>query len=137
MSTEAEITRLMESRLNTLSNKPSIAWPNVDFEPSLGNSYFRSNIIKGIPVKIGNADNDKFVTVSLMQIDIHTPKGKGAQDALAYVESVYSHFPVGFEMTTPTDGYKLRIMSRRTEVGQTIGTHYVVPVLIEFKTITD
>jgi hypothetical protein len=137
MSTISEINAAIETRLNTLVGKPDIAWPNVAYEPDPTSSYFIPFIIPGIPVKIGVADSDLFIASSNYNITICTPKGNGAKTAIDYADLIKQHFPVGLELTTPTKSYKLRIKSVRMELGEVAGSHFCVPVLIEFEHIND
>ena len=138
MSTAFEINLLLESKLNELSNKPDIAWPNFEYTPNVKTSYFQPYVITGLPQKIGNSDSDKFLTISLFQIDIYTPKGKGAKTSTDYINALATHFPVGLELFTATNGYKLRVQRTYDErPGKVMGSHYVVPFLVQFETVTD
>lgn len=137
MSTQLEINQQIQSHLNSMVGLPPVAWPNVDLEPQLNQTYLRPTVIHGIPVKLGVSDDDRFITRSILQIDVFTPKGKGAKDALDLVDKLMNHFYVGFEMFTSTNLYKIRISSRSSESGMVVGTFYVIPVLINFQTVTD
>jgi len=137
MSTNSEIASALETHLSTMNPLPSVAWQNVKFTPNLNSTYLRPFFIPGIPVKLGVSDDGRFLTNSIFQINVITPSGRGAGPALDFVDRLFSHFPVGLELETETDGFKIRVTSRRSELGENDGSFYVVPCLINIETVTD
>jgi len=137
MSTALEVNAALEQRLASMAGLPSVAWPNVKFEPVPSAPYFRVFNNMGIPVRWGIADGDSIVAVGTFQIDVCVPKGNGAGVAMGYADAIRNHFPTGLELTTATNGYKVRVETRTTQGGEVAGSHYCVPVVIEYKHITD
>lgn len=137
MSIFAEINEALETRLGSMSNVPDIAWPNITYSPEPDVMYLRPNNLPIDPVKIGVSDVDSFRRDGLYQIDVFSPKNAGAGAANSMAGSVYAHFPVGLELFTTTDSYKIRVEQVAVEVGELVGAHYVVPMLIRYSAITN
>lgn len=137
MSIFFDLQSALESRLSTMTSLPPVAWPNVGYEPDAGILFLRPNHIPVSPTKIGTADNDKVRRDGFYQIDVFAPKNSGTGVANKKADEVYSHFPIGLELLTATDGYKIRIDDVSIDVGDIAGAHYAVPVLIRYHAVTN
>jgi Bacteriophage related domain of unknown function len=135
MGAASEILRALETRLATIPGLPDIAWPNIAYEPSPTKLYLRPNNLPVKPLPIGLADADDIRRDGLFQVDVFAPKNKGSKTAMDMAEAVNTLFSKGTVITT-TSGYKIKITSVAVEEGQVAGSHFAVPVLVQYVAVT-
>lgn len=137
MSILLDINSALENRLSTLSSVPPIAWPNVSYEPDPTTLYLRPNNLPIDPVRIGMGDADPVVRGGIFQVDVFAPRNGGQGDALVQADAIRDHFATGLELLTATDSHKLRIGTVTIEVGVSVGSHFAIPVLINYSAVTN
>lgn len=97
MSLFNDLQSALQVKLNSLANRPYIAWPNVDFTPISGKTYLRPTLL---PAKSTLSTLDGMQRNSgLYQIDIFTPAGIGSGAALSLADTIKDHFNESTELT--------------------------------------
>ena len=133
-----ETQRALETRMSTLTRLGKVVWPNTltaDIESNI--PFLRVNTIPIGSQKLGLADTARFRRDGFFQVDVFEPQGTGTGTASRRASEVSEHFPVGLELFTATDSFKIRIAQVDIEPAQIIGTHYVIPVLIRYTSVTN
>lgn len=90
----AAIRRAMETRLNTLPDKPPIAWENNNFTPVTGVGYLSTFMLFTKPDDMGFKDSP-YVQRGYMQVGVHWPTNTGPSAAETQAEKVRAHFKRG------------------------------------------
>lgn len=80
----------LDSRLNTLTDKPDIAWPNVKYRPSKGTAFLRPTLLPAASSRytLNNGDMHQ----GIYQVDIFVPLDVGLATVLDYADDIRSHF---------------------------------------------
>lgn len=80
----------LDSRLNTLMDKPAIAWPNTDYKPIVGTPFMRPTLLPAASSRYTLNNGDKHQ--GIYQVDIFVPLDKGLQTLLDYTDALRDHF---------------------------------------------
>jgi len=132
MGIVAEISNALEVKLNSMSGIPDVAWQNSKYEPSIDGEYYRVTNVPFQPVQIGIGDDSGVRRDGLLQIDVAVPKGAGRIRSDALADQIVEHFPIGLELFTNAESYKIRIIGTTVEIGEVVGSHYIVPTLVHY-----
>lgn len=135
MGVASEILSSLNGKLDTLSGTYDIAWGNTSYSPQADVLYLRPTHLPVQPLPIGVADVDGVRRDGYYQVDVFAPRGLGSNNAMDAADSICSLFVKGLKLTT-TSGYAIKIITTIVEGGQVVGSHYVVPVLIQYIAIT-
>jgi hypothetical protein len=129
MSNKA-IRQAMENRLNTLPNKPPIAWENNNFTPVTGVGYLSTFMLFTKPDDRGFRDSP-YIQRGYMQIGLHWPTNTGPGAAEGKAEEVRAHFKRG---TTLVASGVTTVINETPEVtgGSIEDGRYVIRVRIPF-----
>lgn len=136
MTVLTEIQNALEVKLNALSGTHDIAWQNINYEPAADTLFLRPTNIPVDPLPIGLQNSSSMLRNGIFQVDVFAPKNKGVKTALNKADSISAHFARGTELFTATDQFKIRILKVAVEVGDIVGSHYAVPVLIHYSALT-
>lgn len=120
-----DIQAALDTRLNSLGDGTPIAWPNVDYTPEAGTTFYRPNFIPGDTVQASLGANGKDYMVGIYQVDIVTPRGSGRSGK---VDTIADHFSRGSVLSY--NGSKLTV--RSVSIGPAIndGAWLFTPVSI-------
>lgn len=134
MGASSEILYALNGKLNTITGA-DIAWPNTAYNPNPNTLYLRPTHLPVLPTQIGLADSDRMRRDGFYQVDVFAPRNVGESAAMTIAESIFTLFSKGLELQT-SSGYVIKIISSVVEGGQVVGSHFAVPVLIQYVAIT-
>lgn len=134
MSRFMEIQTALDARLESFTTDASIAWPNVQFEPSEGSPWIRPSNLPNDPVAIGLRDDDNVRTQGFYQIDIFTPANEGPGSALSLADQIANHFRKGLQITSGNSAVKLGVPGQQP--ASPSGAWFRVAVLIPYNVIS-
>ena len=102
------ITNTLNARLNALSSKPPIAWPNVPYTPTNGTLFLRVSILPA---------NTETITLDsagrhtgIYQVSVFAENGKGELAANQMADKVADHFAANRDL----NGLRIREISQQT-----------------------
>lgn len=126
-----DIQGALRSRLDTLPNKPPIAWENVNYNPSSNTLYLRATGLPADTVQACLGDDGLDFNVGLFQVDVFIPDGKGRTE---WPDDIADHFKRGTVLTQ--NGVNVRITSVSIEAAAKDDNFYIVPVTIAYQAFT-
>ena len=109
MGVFSNIQNALQVRLNTLTNRPYIAWPNKEFTPIQGNTYIRPTLLAGESTLL-NLDL-AYSNPGIYQIDIFVPTAKGMNAVLTLVDDVKDHFEADRDLISGTSTIYIKNVS--------------------------
>ena len=80
----------LDSRLNTLSGLPDVAWPNVKYTPDKGTIYIRPTLLPAESTSATFAGKDRHS--GIYQIDIFAPLDEGLKPMYDLADAIRDHF---------------------------------------------
>lgn len=90
MSVYTNIQAALDTKLNTISGSPSIAWPNTDFTPTHGTLYLEPFLL---PIASTlETLNDYHRYAGIYQINVSVPVQKGTSVLNSWLDSVHDLF---------------------------------------------
>lgn len=92
MGTFSNIQKALDTKLNTLANRPYIAWPNTKFTPTENTAFIRPTMLASSGDLL--TLNNEHLNPGIYQIDIYVPLEKGLNSALILVDDIKDHFEV-------------------------------------------
>lgn len=101
MLSNLDIKSLLRVHLDTMADKPQIAYECESFEPNVGVAYLREFDIGGLTFSPAYADGYTELP-GVYQIDVCTPIKTGTNnnwENLILVDKVVNHFPKNLELT--------------------------------------
>lgn len=128
----ADIEAAFTNHINTLNNRPAVAWPNVKFEPNSKKPYIRINIIPAETVQASLGADGKDETNGICQITVFVPAGTGRTDL---PDVIADHFKRGTALSY--NGTRIRLRSPSVGPAISEGAFYFVPVSIPYQTFTE
>ncbi len=85
-----KIEQALQKALNNVSGIPSVAWPNVKFEPAVGTAFLRPTLL---PAKTDTFTLNEYNKHSgIYQIDIYVPNDKGIKDMYTLADSIKDYY---------------------------------------------
>jgi len=90
VGTFSNIQRALDTHLNTLSNRPYVAWPNTKFKPQENASFIRPTMLAARS-DILTLD-DVHLNPGIYQVDVYVPLEKGVNAALTIIDDIKDHF---------------------------------------------
>ena len=90
MAIYTNIQIALDSRLNTLTDKPDIAWPNVKYRPTKNSAFLRPTLLPAASERYTLNDGGKHQ--GIYQIDVFVPLDTGLATALDYADDIRNHF---------------------------------------------
>jgi hypothetical protein len=127
----ADIEAAFTVKMNELTDRPAVAWPNVKFEPNSKKSHLRLSIIPAETVQASLGATGKDETNGICQISIYVPAGTGRTDL---PDVIADHFKRGTVLSYNSTSIRLRAPSIGPAISD--GAFYFVPVSIPYQTFT-
>lgn len=120
-----DIIAALDAHLVALADGTPIAWPNLDYDPSLGTVYYRPRYlpVDTSQVSMGSAGKDK--TLGIYQIDIMHPKGGGRSGK---IDPLADHFKRGSVIAYNGVSVVVRTVALGTPIND--GAWYAIPVSV-------
>lgn len=111
---EAAIPALLFNHLSTLSLAPAlpIAWPDVPFEPTIGQRFLAVDYLPNRSTDPFLAFDDGTLYRGLLQIAVVAPRGAGALGAARIAAAIAKHFGAGTTLRPTDQSFALRINAR-------------------------
>jgi len=130
-----DISAALDTKLNAFAvgNSLEVAWENIDYQPTVGTLFLRPTILPADTLPIGLGYTSSEDHLGLYQIDVICPLDQGKGLAISQADLLSTHFARG-ELIY--NSVKLRIKSVSRGTGSRDNAWYVVPVFINYQTIT-
>lgn len=101
MGVFSNIQRALDTKLNTLANRPFIAWPNTKYAPTENTAFIRPTLL---PVSSDLYTlNNEHRNPGIYQIDVFVPLEKGLNSALSLIDDIAEHFSSDRRLSAGTD----------------------------------
>ena len=110
--TLSAMQQLLETHLNTLEPKPSIAWPNVPFTPNITEPYIEPKLI---PTSHTDESIDRLgsmVDKAKFDIFVYVPKSTGSFVMRNWLKVLESHFPRTLILSNNDSTVRVRQVTR-------------------------
>jgi len=135
MTVFADISNALDTRLNTLSPLPPVAWPNREYIPIVGTKWIRPALLPAdtIAATIGDTSSTDLNT-GIYQVDIFTKAGEGKNDAMVQADLIADHFKRDTELTYNAHTVVIKNVSQSP--AQINNGWFQVPVNIEYYAFT-
>ena len=98
MGVYTNIQAALDTKLNTITGSPSIAWPNTEFTPTHGTLFLEPNILP-VPSTLATL-NDYHRYGGIYQVNVYVPVEKGTATLNLWLDRVHDLF----DKTTLTSG---------------------------------
>jgi len=90
MGTFVNIQAALDTKLNTITGSPSIAWPNTEYTPTHGTLFLAPNVL---PISSSlETLNDYHRYAGIYQVTIYTPVEKGTATMNLWIDRVHDLF---------------------------------------------
>lgn len=127
----ADIQGALRARLYTLTNKPPIAWENVNYEPSSNVLYLRPTTLQAPTLQACLGDTGRDIHEGIFQVDVFIPDNSGRT---TWPDDIADHFSRGTRLTQNTVSVTITTVS--TSAGIKDNNFYIVPVSISYRAFT-
>lgn len=127
-----KIRAALETHLSTISGLPDIAYENVPYEPTTGQSFIRVAYMPTVRRPAVRGLNPQQEYRGLLALNVYAPEGSGP----AVCEDIVEKLLEGFEATTDityndgSDDYTVCIDYAERSIGMTDAPWYLIPVNI-------
>ena len=127
-----KIRSALETHLSTISGLPDIAYENVPYEPTTGQSFIRVAYMPTVRRPAVRGRNPQQEYRGLLALNVYAPEGSGP----AVCEDIVEKLLEGFEATTDityndgSDDYAVCIDYAERSIGITDAPWYLIPVNI-------
>jgi len=127
-----KIRAALETHLSTISGLPDIAYENVPYEPTTGQSFIRVAYMPTVRRPAVRGLNPQQEYRGLLALNVYAPEGSGP----AVCEDIVEKLLEGFEATTDityndgSDDYAVCIDYAERSIGITDAPWYLIPVNI-------
>ena len=127
-----KIRAALETHLSTISGLPDIAYENVPYEPTTGQSFIRVSYMPTVRRPAVRGRNPQQEYRGLLALNVYAPEGSGP----AVCEDIVEKLLEGFEATTDityndgSDDYAVCIDYAERSIGITDAPWYLIPVNI-------
>jgi len=127
-----KIRATLETHLSNISGLPDIAYENVPYEPTTGQSFIRVSYMPTLRRPAVRGLNPQQEYRGILALNVYAPEGSGP----AACEEVVEKLLEGFEATTDisyndgSDTYTVCIDYAERDIGLTDAPWYLIPVTI-------
>jgi hypothetical protein len=101
MSTFANILNGLNTRLNSLSGLPEVAWPNTKYNPKQNTTWIRPTLLPATS-QLYTLKDERFHQ-GIYQVDIYVPLEKGTKTLYDLADDVRQHFEAQRSLTSGSD----------------------------------
>lgn len=122
------IRAVLETTLNSVDGIPSVAWENVQFNPTTGQSYIKPRFLPTRREPAVRGTNPQMYYQGVFRVDCFVPEGEGPAAGDDLADSIIE----AFEATTDVSysGTTVSIRYAEREMAEVDGPFYVIPVNI-------
>ena len=110
MGRYSDIRSVFDTKLNSLSGLPSVAWENIKFDVVEGTTFIRPTVLPTISTMstLGRQQKNE----GIYSIEIFVDKGNGTKDLLDLVDDIYDHFVSTISLTANSTKVYLQAIAR-------------------------
>lgn len=134
MTVFLDITAALDSRLDTLTNSPPVAWENRAYEPITGTLYLRPSHLPSDTTAATIGTNGTDENTGIYQVDVFSPAGEGKNEAYVMADLVADHLKRDTELTYNSRTVRIKNVSISPALND--GGWYQIPVNIEYYSFT-
>lgn len=91
-----DIEKALQKAINSVSNIPDIAWPNIEFDPEIGTPFVRPTLIPANSVPLANG---QYKQLGIYQIDVYVPTNKGIKTLYTIIDDIFDYFRANKTLT--------------------------------------
>jgi hypothetical protein len=130
-----DLSAALEARLATLSGLPAVAWPNLNYVPTLGTLFIRPTILPAetVGATMGTSTGTDSQS-GIYQIDIFAPSGVGRSATTTLADAIADHFSPLTELTY--NSQIVTIISVSQGVAYVEDAWYHTPIEIKYLSYT-
>lgn len=132
----AGISGALDSRLNSMSGLPPVAWENRRYEPVQGTLYLRTTLLPGSTTQASLGTSGLDVSLGIYQIDVIAPINENKAEALAMADDIADQFNRGLDLTYSGITVTILNVSRRSGFKSQNEAWWVVPVEVSYRSFT-
>lgn len=123
-----DIRAALESTLNSVTGLPSIAWENVQFNPTTGQSYVKPRLIPTRREPAVRGTNPQMYYQGIFRVDCYVPEGAGPAAGDDLADKVIDAFEAATDVSYGGTIVSIRYAER--EQADIDGPFYMIPVII-------
>lgn len=127
-----EIRSALETQLAGISGIPSIAWENVTFTRTTGQSYVKPRLFPTVREPAHRGLNPQQYYQGLFRVDCYVPEGAGPKAGDELANLIIDNFEATTDLSSGSTNVCIRYAER--EQGTPDGAFFMIPVNIGFYT---
>ncbi len=125
-----DIRAALETHLSNIAGLPDVAWENLTFSPTTGQSYVKPRLIPTVRQPAVRGLNPQIYYQGIFRVDCFVPEGLGPAAADDLADKIIDAFEATTDVTDGSTTVSIRYAER--EQGMPDGAHFMVPVNIGF-----
>ncbi len=125
-----DIRAALETHLSNITDLPAVAWENLTFSPTTGESYVKPRLIPTVRQPAVRGLNPQIYYQGIFRVDCFAPEGLGPAAADDLADKIIDAFEATTDVTDGSTIVSIRYAER--EQGMPDGAHFMVPVNIGF-----
>jgi len=123
-----DIRAALEVKLSSISNIPSIAWENVQFTPTTGQSYVKARFLPTLREPAVRGLNPQIYYQGIFRVDCYVPEGTGPSVGGDLASKIINAFEAATDVSY--NGVTVSIRYSEREAADTDGPFYITPINI-------
>lgn len=123
-----DIRSAFEVALNDVTDVPSIAWENVSFTPTAGQSYVKPRLLPTRREPAVRGTNPQMYYQGVFRVECYVPEGNGPAAGDDLADKIIEAFEATTDLSHNTTFVSIRYAER--ELGEIDGAFYMIPVNI-------
>ena len=123
-----DIRSAFEVALNDVTDVPSIAWENVSFTPTAGQSYVKPRLLPTRREPAVRGTNPQMYYQGVFRVECYVPEGNGTAAGDDLADKIIEAFEATTDLSHNTTFVSIRYAER--ELGEIDGAFYMIPVNI-------
>jgi len=120
-----DIVTALDTAMNSLGDGTPIAWPNLEYLPVVGTTYYRPRYVPVSTNQSSLGSEGKDYTIGIYQIDIVQPSGAGRSNK---IDVIADHFKRGSVFIY--NGVKVVVRTVSIDPPFNDGAWYAIPVSV-------
>jgi hypothetical protein len=122
------IRAALETTLNSVDSIPSVAWENVQFKPTTGQSYIKPRLLPTRREPAVRGTNPQMYYQGVFRVECFVPEGEGPAAGDDLADSIIEAFEAATDVSYGGTIVSIRYAER--EMAEVDGPFYVIPVNI-------
>lgn len=117
MGTYTNIQAALDTKLNTITGSPDIAWPNTDYTPTQGTLYLEPHLLP-VPSQLFTL-NDYHRYAGIYQVNVLVPLEKGTATLNLWLDRISDLFLSEKSLTAGSDTILIQNINRGVSIRDT------------------